>query len=98
MYIKFLPTITLVSSDRFFNNAYYARVGGISTRELNRLEMKLLFSLEFRLHVNVSTFQSYCSLMQKEGSELQIERPIKACGFEKSWSNKSDAACTPATA
>ncbi|KAJ8435265.1 hypothetical protein Cgig2_026004 [Carnegiea gigantea] len=33
----------------FFNNAYYARVAGVSTSEMNRLEMALLFSLDFRL-------------------------------------------------
>ncbi|KAJ6306659.1 hypothetical protein OIU78_021887 [Salix suchowensis] len=34
--------------DAFFNNAYYAKVGGVSTEELNRLEMKFLFSIDFQ--------------------------------------------------
>ncbi|KAJ6681357.1 CYCLIN [Salix koriyanagi] len=46
--------------DAFFNNAYYAKVGGVSTEELNRLEMKFLFSIDFRLQVNVNTFGNYC--------------------------------------
>ncbi|GMJ09118.1 cyclin p4;1 [Hibiscus trionum] len=50
--------------DMYFNNAYYARVGGVSTAELNRLEMKFLLSLDFRLQVSINTFQGYCSQLQ----------------------------------
>ncbi|XP_051141761.1 cyclin-P3-1-like [Andrographis paniculata] len=53
--------------DSFFNNAYYARVGGVSTAELNKLEMKLLFGLDFRLHVTVDTFDDYCSTLRRDG-------------------------------
>jgi len=37
--------------DRYFNNAFYAKVGGVSTVELNRLELEMLQLLEFRLSV-----------------------------------------------
>jgi hypothetical protein len=37
--------------DRYFNNAFYAKVGGVSTAELNRLELEMLQLLEFRLSV-----------------------------------------------
>ncbi|XVE77781.1 hypothetical protein DITRI_Ditri13aG0090400 [Diplodiscus trichospermus] len=85
--------------DAFFNNAYYARVGGVSTAELNRLEMKFLFSLDFRLQVEVNTFQRYCAQLQKEYSEgHQIERPIQACGIKESWPSKSDTQCAPTIA
>lgn len=76
---------------RFFNNAYYARVGGVSTAELNKLEMKFLFSLDFQLHVSVDTFGKYCLLLEKEGNEVhQIERSIQACRLKETWSAKDD--------
>ncbi|GMI73822.1 cyclin p1;1 [Hibiscus trionum] len=82
--------------DAFFNNAYYARVGGVSTAELNSLEMNFLFSLDFRLKVTVNTFQRYCSQLQKEYSDVhQIERPMRACGINDSWPSKSDTQCAP---
>ncbi|XWS46824.1 hypothetical protein CRYUN_Cryun14cG0101300 [Craigia yunnanensis] len=85
--------------DAIFTNAYYARVGGVSTAELNSLEMKFLFSLDFRLQVNVNTFQRYCTQLQKESSEgHQIERPIRACGIKESWPSKSDTKCAPTIA
>jgi len=85
--------------DAFFNNAYYAKVGGVSTAELNRLEMKFLFSIDFRLQVTIETFGRYCLQLEKETAEgLQIERPFKACGIKESWSNKDDSSCAPTVA
>ncbi|KAK0583045.1 hypothetical protein LWI29_032826 [Acer saccharum] len=88
------------NDDASFNNAYYARVGGVTTAELNRMEMKFLFSLDFRLQVNVQTFQSFCFQLEKEAAEVQhqIERPIQACKVKENWSNKGDSACVPTIA
>ncbi|KAK8688481.1 hypothetical protein V6N13_087245 [Hibiscus sabdariffa] len=70
--------------DLYFNNAYYARVGGVSTAELNSLEMEFLFSLDFRLQVSINTFERYCSQLQKESAEgHQVERPIQDRGIEE---------------
>ncbi|CAK9151066.1 unnamed protein product [Ilex paraguariensis] len=88
--------------DAFFNNAYYAKVGGISTTELNKLEMKFLFGLDFRLHVSVQKFEKYCLQLGKEATTggLQIERPlpIKVCRVKESWSNKDDSTCASTVA
>lgn len=79
---------------RFYNNAYYAKVGGVSTSELNRLEMSFLFGVDFRLQVSVDTFGRYCRQLEKEAAEtLQIERPMQACRIKESWSNKDDPTC-----
>ncbi|KAF5732768.1 putative cyclin-dependent protein kinase [Tripterygium wilfordii] len=84
--------------DAFFNNAYYAKVGGVSTRELNRLEVKLLFTLDFRLLVSVDTFRTYCYQMEKEGAEWhQIERPMQACRIKDNWSKKDDSTTCAST-
>ncbi|KAI3970037.1 hypothetical protein MKW92_007349 [Papaver armeniacum] len=70
--------------DAFFNNAYYAKVGGVSTAEINRLEMKFLFSLDFRLQVTVGTFERYCVQLDKEATgRYHIERPIQFCGSKE---------------
>ncbi|KAL3517572.1 hypothetical protein ACH5RR_020161 [Cinchona calisaya] len=80
--------------DAFFSNAHYARVGGVSTLELNKLEMEFLFGLDFRLHVNIDTFGKYCVLLEKEGSGgLQIERSIQTCGLKGNWPNEEDSTC-----
>ncbi|CAI9101216.1 OLC1v1038488C1 [Oldenlandia corymbosa var. corymbosa] len=52
--------------DMYYNNAYYAKVGGISTTEMNFLEVDFLFGLGFHLNVTPSTFYTYCSYLQRE--------------------------------
>ncbi|KAJ7981318.1 Cyclin [Quillaja saponaria] len=63
-----------------YNNAFYARVGGVSNAELNKLELELLFLLDFGVMVSSQVFESYCSHLEKEmlfnGTGLKIERPI----------------------
>ena len=45
--------------DRFFVNSYYAKIGGLSTEELNVLEMDFLYSINFTLHVSSADYQNY---------------------------------------
>ncbi|KAK6143000.1 hypothetical protein DH2020_023348 [Rehmannia glutinosa] len=72
---RLLITSVMVSAkfldDMYYNNAYYAKVGGISTTEMNFLEVDFLFGLGFHLNVTPSTFQSYCSYLQREMMLLQ---------------------------
>ncbi|CAH8383742.1 unnamed protein product [Eruca vesicaria subsp. sativa] len=57
--------------DLYYNNAYYAKVGGISTKEMNLLELDFLFGLGFDLNVTPNTFHAYFSYLQKEMTLLQ---------------------------
>ncbi|KAK2969490.1 hypothetical protein RJ640_026043, partial [Escallonia rubra] len=52
--------------DMYYNNAYYAKVGGISTAEMNFLEVDFLFGMSFHLNVTPNTFHTYCSYLQRE--------------------------------
>ncbi|KAK8928771.1 Cyclin-P3-1 [Platanthera zijinensis] len=64
------------ADDAFFNNAYYARIGGITTAEMNKLELNFLFSLDFRLQVTVEAFKKYCCQLEMAAAVFPIERPI----------------------
>jgi len=49
--------------DVYYNNAYYARVGGISNAEVNSLEMEMLRMISFSLFVQPEQYERYrCSL------------------------------------
>jgi hypothetical protein len=78
---RLLITSVLVAAkftdDAFFNNAFYARVGGISTIEMNRLELDLLFNLDFRLKVNLETFGSYCLQLEKHAMASPERLPVQ---------------------
>ncbi|XP_076894120.1 cyclin-U4-1-like [Bidens hawaiensis] len=73
---RLLITSVLVSikfmDDICYNNAYYAKVGGISTIEMNLLEVDFLFGLGFQLNVTQNTFCDYCIYLQ---TEMTMEFP-----------------------
>ncbi|XP_020204115.1 cyclin-U1-1 [Cajanus cajan] len=81
---RLLVTSVMVASkmldDEHYNNAVYARVGGVSNAELNKLELELLFLLDFRVVVSSRAFENYCFHLEKEmvvnGTGLKIERAL----------------------
>ncbi|XWS51552.1 hypothetical protein CRYUN_Cryun12cG0186300 [Craigia yunnanensis] len=75
---RLLITSVLVSAkfmdDIYYNNAYYAKVGGISIVEMNLLEVDFLFGLGFQLNVTPATFHTYCSFLQRE---MWMQSPLQ---------------------
>lgn len=57
-------------------------MGGVSNAELNRLELELLFLLDFGVTVSSRVFESYCLHLEKEmlfnGIGQKIERAINS--------------------
>jgi len=45
--------------DQYFNNLYYAKVGGVPCKEINALEVEFLFLTNFSLHVTEDVFFRY---------------------------------------
>lgn len=43
---------TKYNDDKYVCNSFFAKAGGISTEELNRLEIELLFLIDFRLYLD----------------------------------------------
>ncbi|KAL3616497.1 Cyclin-U2-1 [Castilleja foliolosa] len=81
---RLLITTILVASkyveDMNYRNSYFARVGGLTTFEMNKLEFEFLFMMKFKMHVNVSVFESYCCHLEREvsiGGGYQIERTLR---------------------
>ncbi|KAI9320659.1 cyclin-domain-containing protein, partial [Dichotomocladium elegans] len=59
MLIASIVVAAKFSSDIFYSNARYAKVGGVSLSELNRLEIEFLFLCHFDLNVRLETLQEY---------------------------------------
>ncbi|PON99752.1 Cyclin [Trema orientale] len=70
--------------DMYYNNAYYAKVGGISTTEMNFLEVDFLFGLGFHLNVTPTTFQTYCCYLQRE--MILMQPPLSTTTLDSSLS------------
>jgi hypothetical protein len=45
--------------DLFYNNAFYAKLGGVSTQEMNILELEFLMMIGFSLHVKEEIYSAY---------------------------------------
>merc|ERR1711998_541875 len=45
--------------DLYYNNVYYAKIGGIPTSEMNALELEFLFRLNFDLHAPQEEYERY---------------------------------------
>lgn len=45
--------------DAYYNNAYYAKVGGVLVEEMNNLECQFLFKIDFSLRVLPDDFEKY---------------------------------------
>ncbi|GBG88060.1 hypothetical protein CBR_g46429 [Chara braunii] len=80
---RLLVTAVMVAAkfldDVYFNNGYYAKVGGVTTAEMNRLELEFLFRLDFRLHVTTGVFEHYSSHLEKElilSGGHKMDRPL----------------------
>ena len=53
--------------DAYYNNAYYAKVGGVLVSEINGLEVDFLFRINFSLHVPPEEFEKYrVELLQQQ--------------------------------
>ncbi|GJM90090.1 hypothetical protein PR202_ga06336 [Eleusine coracana subsp. coracana] len=85
--------------DIHYNNAYFARVGGVEVAEMNGLELELLFALRFRLNVTPDTFARYCAALEGEMMMLAPPAdpvPLLASPPEKEHRDQQDAAASRA--
>ncbi|KAL6652298.1 hypothetical protein ACP70R_011223 [Stipagrostis hirtigluma subsp. patula] len=86
--------------DVCYNNAYFARVGGISLPEMNYLEVDFLFGVGFDLNVSPETFGHYCSVLRSEMLCLEVEAPppLAAAGprLHGCSLSEDDATCSTA--
>ncbi|XP_038875511.1 cyclin-U2-1 [Benincasa hispida] len=92
---RLLITTVMVASkyveDMNYRNSYYARVGGLTTKEMNQLEVDFLFLMGFKCHVNLSVFESYCCHLEREvsiGGGYHIEKTLRCAEELKSKQNQ----------
>lgn len=99
--------------DHYYNNAYYAKIGGISTQEMNRLEVDMLTLLDHRLYFSAEAVRSFLVQLQSgnlllleclsDSSKAQLAKKRKSFslldgGEEKRRHSDAAAACPVAAA
>lgn len=80
---RLLSTAVLVATkfidDSYYNNAYFAKIGGISLGEMNALEVEMLQRIDYRLHVHSEEFDAVCERLAGHLSQEELE------AAEASW-------------
>ena len=62
----FITSVVLAAKfydDTFYNNKFYARVGGLSVKELNELELEFLFRMKFDCNVIPEEFREFSFIL-----------------------------------
>ncbi|KNE60354.1 hypothetical protein AMAG_05750 [Allomyces macrogynus ATCC 38327] len=65
-------------SDVFYTNAHYAKVGGVPTAELNRLEMEFLFRAGFELAIDPSDLDEWAAHLLRDYCSTASATPHRA--------------------
>lgn len=65
--------------DVYYNNAYYARVGGISNSEVNSLEMEMLRMISFSLFVQPEQYERYRGSLYSHVKPATLVSEKSAC-------------------
>lgn len=64
--------------DGFYSNSYYAKCGGITLKELNRLERVFLRKVEFQLYISDTEYRVYEGAVESMGAcEDNEETPVE---------------------
>lgn len=94
---RFLITAATVAakglSDSFWNNATYARVGGIKIAELGLLELDFLYRVDWKIVPNPETLEDYYrGLVERSaGYEIEIELESDTSSEEEDQEEEEDA-------
>ena len=56
--------------DKYYNNEYYSRVGGINNKELNSLEIEFLNFINFNLFVDPYIFLKYRERLVSQSNHM----------------------------
>jgi len=70
--------------DRYYNNAYFGKVGGVSCKEINLLEIEFLFMINFELYVDKDIYEIYCKRLKCRTQPLESDGEQKVKHFYES--------------
>ncbi|KAK9845185.1 hypothetical protein WJX84_003483 [Apatococcus fuscideae] len=84
--------------DRVYNNSLYAKIGGISTKELNSMELDLMRRLGYRLMVSVAEVDSQLAALGVSLSDSVVPQPKPRHGQKRAGHAHSPSVELPSKA
>ena len=71
----------------YFQNIFYAKVGGVSKKEVNKLEYEFLVKLDFDVYISEEVYKKYHNYLDKINEKIIIEDALN-CGNSRDSSKQ----------
>jgi len=71
--------------DQYFSNKYYGQVGGVPTKELNLMEERFLFDIQFDLSVSSTIYNKYHKYIMRAAQQYIPEEPKSAIPVKRAY-------------
>ena len=74
--ILFMSILTAIkyNEDLYYDNEYYAKIAGISAKELQKMELEYLKLIKFELYINKSKFDKYKNYINEINGTSQMKK------------------------
>lgn len=59
-----------LNEDLYFQNLFYAKVGGVPKKEINKLEYEFLARIDFDVYISEELYQKYHNYLEKTSLRL----------------------------
>ena len=80
------------NEDDYFDNNFYAKVGGVSRKEIDKLEYEFLSLIEFNLFVSEEVFDKYNNYIKSV--ELDEEEETEEDEIEQGQRTMNEMKCS----
>jgi len=75
--------------DVYYNNAFYAKLGGVLVSEMNNLEIDFVFRINFSLHVKPEVFSKYHAELASHAVDIEVKKPLMNVSLTRSPQSSS---------
>jgi len=59
--------------DQYYNNAHFGKVGGVSCKEINLLEIEFVFMINFNLYVETDLYETYSKRLESHSQPIDCD-------------------------
>jgi len=63
--------------DQYYNNAHFGKVGGVSCKEINLLEIEFVFMINFNLYVDTDLYETYSKRLESHAQPINSDCPLE---------------------
>jgi len=87
--------------DKYYNNAHFGKVGGVSCKEINLLEIEFVFLINFNLFVETDLYETYKKRLESQAQPLNCtswQQENQSAEIKRTFSEPPFAATTPQAA